>query len=175
MYIEHNCSVIKCPSIDSLIQVVLQSKPHHSFCFFPRKDPLNQHIAGTMWMALWNTLLIYQKIEKGMPVLLFLIPGWYQFSNRQSMSLQEFIVAGGYTPSYSHTDTVLSLLPGATSWTSLASLPLRLWTPRASVVGGKMRVVGGYCSYGSCSSSNSRYYYRTEVMKIFSILVLFVK
>ena len=111
--------------------------------FFQKKDPLNQHIAGTMWMALWNTLLIYQKIEKHMPVPLFLIPGWYQFSNRQSMSLQEFIVAGGSIPSYSRTDTVLSLLPGATSWTSIASLPLRLWSPRASVVGGKMRVVGG--------------------------------
>ena len=37
MYIEHNCSVIKRPSIDSLIQVVLQSKPHHLFCFFLQK------------------------------------------------------------------------------------------------------------------------------------------
>ena len=135
---------------------------------------LNQYNTGTMWMALWNTLLIYQRIEKHIPVLLFLIPGWYQFSNKQSMSLQEFIVAGGWTPSYSHTVTVLSLLPGATSWTSLESLPLSLWTPRASVVGGKMRVVGGYCSSSSCSTS-SYSYYRAEVMKNCSILVLFVK
>ena len=90
------------------------------------------------------------------------------------MSLQEFIVAGGRTPTYGYTDTVLSLLPGATSWTSLASLPQRLWVPRASVVGGKMRVVGGYCSSSSCSTS-SYSYYRTEVMKNCSILVLFVK
>ena len=145
-----------------------------SFVFFLQKNQLNQHIAGTMWMALWNTWLIYHRIEKHIPVLLCLTLGWYQFSNRQSMSLQEFIVAGGWTPSYGHTDTVLSLLPGATSWTSLASLPLRLWTPRASVVGGKMRVVGGYCTTGSCGSSSSLYH-RAEVMKNCSILVLLVK
>ena len=55
--------------------------------------------------------------------------------------LQEYIVAGGYAGS--HTDSVLSLLPGASSWTTLASLPHTVYQGRASVVGGNMRVAGG--------------------------------
>ena len=55
--------------------------------------------------------------------------------------LQEYIVAGGYTGSY--TDSVLSLLPGASSWTTLASLPHTVYQGRASLVGGNMRLAGG--------------------------------
>ena len=55
--------------------------------------------------------------------------------------LQEYIVAGGHTDSY--TDSVLSLLPGASSWTTLASLPRTVYQGRASLVGGNMRVAGG--------------------------------
>ena len=55
--------------------------------------------------------------------------------------VQEYIVAGGYIGSY--TDSVLSLLPGASSWTTLASLPRTVYQGRASVVGGNMRVAGG--------------------------------
>ena len=53
--------------------------------------------------------------------------------------VQEYIVAGG-----SYTDSVLSLLPGASSWTTLASLPRTVYQGRASLVGGNMRVAGGY-------------------------------
>ena len=35
------------------------------------------------------------------------------------------------------------LLPGASSWTTLASLPRTVYQGRASLVGGNMRVVGG--------------------------------
>ena len=56
---------------------------------------------------------------------------------------QAFIVAGGSDTS-KPISSVLTLLPGAPSWTTLASLPRRLQSARASVVGGKMRVTGGW-------------------------------
>ena len=55
--------------------------------------------------------------------------------------VQEYIVAGGRTGS--DTDSVLSLLPGASSWTTLASLPRTVYEGQASLVGGNMRVAGG--------------------------------
>ena len=59
--------------------------------------------------------------------------------------LQEYIVAGGSTGS--STLSVLSLPPGASSWTTLdASLPHNVYTGRASLVGGNVRVVGGSSS-----------------------------
>ena len=58
--------------------------------------------------------------------------------------LQEYIVAGGSTGS--STRSVLSLLPGASSWTTLASLLHNVYTGRASLVGGNVRVVGGSSS-----------------------------
>ena len=56
--------------------------------------------------------------------------------------LQEYIVAGGSDGSV-HLDSVLSLLPGASSWTTLASLPHPAYQGRASLVGGNMRLAGG--------------------------------
>ena len=51
---------------------------------------------------------------------------------------QAFVVAGGGSSS------VLTLLPGASAWSPLASLPRGLTAARASIVaGGKMRVFGG--------------------------------
>ena len=41
------------------------------------------------------------------------------------------------------TDSVLTLLPKATAWTKIGSLPRKLYLPAASVVSGKMRLVGG--------------------------------
>ena len=58
--------------------------------------------------------------------------------------VQEYIVAGGSYTGGSYTDSVLSLLPGASSWTTLASLPHTVYQGRASLVGGNMRVAGGY-------------------------------
>ena len=73
--------------------------------------------------------------------------------------VQAFVVAGGITSDY--TSSVVTLLHGATAWTPLASLPRTLWgaqgglyRARASIVGGRIRINGGYDG-GS---------YRTEVM-----------
>ena len=68
-------------------------------------------------------------------------------------TLQAFVVAGGSDGS-NLLSSVLTLLPGATAWTPLASLPTALRGARASIVGGRLRVNGG--SDGS--------FYRSEVM-----------
>ena len=59
-------------------------------------------------------------------------------------TLQAFVVAGGYTDGDNRLSSVLTLLPGAPDWTPLASLPRALSSARASIVGGKIRVTGGY-------------------------------
>ena len=56
--------------------------------------------------------------------------------------VQAFIVAGGYTSD--RTSSVVTLLHGATTWTPLASLPRGLAYARASIVGGRIRINGGY-------------------------------
>ena len=48
-------------------------------------------------------------------------------------------MAGG-----SYTSSVLTLLPGAEDWTSIDSLPRPLRDARASIVGGRIRVTGGW-------------------------------
>ena len=63
--------------------------------------------------------------------------------------VQAFIVAGGYTSWFTssvveETSSVVTLLHGATAWTPLASLPRVLWGARASIVGGRIRINGGY-------------------------------
>ena len=78
----------------------------------------------------------------------------------QSNILQAFVVAGGWDGSSRFSSRRLSsvyiLLSGGKVWTSLASLPRVLHGARASVVGGKIRVTGGF-SEGS---------YRSEVIVI---------
>merc|ERR1712110_1216527 len=56
-----------------------------------------------------------------------------------------FVVVGGssYQNGWIYLSSVVTLLPGATAWTPLASLPRALAYARASVVGGKLRVTGG--------------------------------
>ena len=58
-------------------------------------------------------------------------------------AVQAFIVAGGFDDS-SVFSSVLTLVPGATAWTQLASLPRPLYRARASIVAGKVRVTGGF-------------------------------
>ena len=54
-------------------------------------------------------------------------------------------MAGGLiSGSGSYTSSVLTLLPGAEDWTDLASLPRPLYGAQASIVGGRLRVTGGY-------------------------------
>ena len=60
------------------------------------------------------------------------------------------VVVGGWASGY--TSSVLTRLPGAEDWTSLDSLPIRaLGGARASIVGGRLRVAGGYDGYFSRS------------------------
>ena len=71
--------------------------------------------------------------------------------------MQAFIVAGGLRGEFGEFDaSVLILLPGATAWTTIASLPHKLMRARASVVGGRMRVTGGWSGSGLLG-------YRSEV------------
>ena len=61
--------------------------------------------------------------------------------------IQAFVVAGGDDGSNKRLSSVVTLLPGATAWTPLASLPRALINARASIVaGGRLRVVGGASS-----------------------------
>ena len=64
--------------------------------------------------------------------------------------MQALLVAGGNGGS-NFLSSVLTLLPGAEDWTPLASLPRPLVGARASIVGGRLRVTGGYT--GSFSRS----------------------
>ena len=65
------------------------------------------------------------------------------------LNLQAFVVAGGthsmdtykIPPTLS---SVLTLLPGATAWTPLLSLPRTLLWAEASIVGGRIRVTAGF-------------------------------
>ena len=66
------------------------------------------------------------------------------YCNVPTHIFQAFVVAGGRKDISNILSSVLTLLPGAEAWTSLASLPRPLTAARASVVGGKIRLVGGY-------------------------------
>ena len=59
-------------------------------------------------------------------------------------TLQAFVVAGGRDDGDNRVSSVLTLLPGAPAWTPLSSLPRALDGARASIVGGKVRVTGGF-------------------------------
>ena len=61
-------------------------------------------------------------------------------------SFQAFVVAGGWDGSNNLLSSVVTLLPAATAWTPLASLPRPLEGARASIVAGRLRVVGGLSS-----------------------------
>merc|ERR1712037_404942 len=65
------------------------------------------------------------------------------------------VVAGGKARSTNYLSSVLTLLPGATAWTPLASLPRTLGYAHASIVRGQMRLTGGWYK-GS---------YRSEVLE----------
>jgi len=73
-----------------------------------------------------------------------------------------FIVAGGvdgstWVTGYNIISSVLTLLPGATAWTPLASLPRLLHGARASIVGGRIRLTGGRDGEGSFRSEVLEY------------------
>ena len=57
---------------------------------------------------------------------------------------EAFVVAVGAVKYGQWTPSVLALLPAATAWTPLASFPRRIDGARASVVGGMLRITGGF-------------------------------
>ena len=62
--------------------------------------------------------------------------------NSTHLNTQALVVAGGNVGS-TPISLVLTLLPGATAWVPLASLPRALNYVRASIVGGRLRLAGG--------------------------------
>ena len=60
-----------------------------------------------------------------------------------TFSLQALVVAGGRKDDSIFFSSVLTLLPGATAWNPLASLPRPLHFAQASLVRGRLRVNGG--------------------------------
>ena len=111
-----------------------------------------KRFADTTSVGLLRSSLDCRWIGLPMPVLLFLTLGWDLTRVRRtilkSAHLQAFIVVGGWNGS-SSLSSVETLLPGATSWTPLASLPRALRNAQASIVGGRIRVNGGRDGGGS--------------------------
>ena len=66
------------------------------------------------------------------------------FFNLCATAVQDFVVAGGLDDGLNELSSVLTLLPRATAWTELANLPRALKLARASIVGGRLRVNGGW-------------------------------
>ena len=64
---------------------------------------------------------------------------------------QAFVVTGGWDGS-NRLSSVVTLLPGATTWTPLASLPRPVSVAKASLVKGRVRLSGGYLGYLGYSS-----------------------
>ena len=73
-------------------------------------------------------------------------------------ALQAFVVAGGKDGSHNYLSSVLTLLPEAAAWTPLAPLPRYLLGAHASIVGGRLRVTGGY-DYHSRRSEVMSYHF----------------
>ena len=72
-------------------------------------------------------------------------------------TVQALVVVGGAAWQKS-LSSVLILLPGATAWTPLASLPRTLYLAQASIVGGRIRVTGGMAG-----GLGEQIWYRSEV------------
>ena len=86
-------------------------------------------------------------------------PDTISTEKRDFSNLQALVVAGGYNYDWVQISSVLTLLlPDATAWTPLASLPRTLIYAQASIVGGKLRVNGGL---------EDNFLHRTEVMEIY--------
>ena len=67
---------------------------------------------------------------------------WGEISPIHPLIVQALlVVAGGGVSGL--TSSVLTLLPGAEDWTSLASLPRPLVYAQASILGGRLRMTGG--------------------------------
>ena len=61
---------------------------------------------------------------------------------RKTVMPQAFVVVGGLSGGGSEPlDSVITLLPDASSWTELLALPTPLTGARASIVGGNIRLV----------------------------------
>ena len=68
---------------------------------------------------------------------------WGESNPAHLLNLQALVVVGGRGFD-NIVSSVVTLLPEATAWTPLASLPFSLWHAKASIVGGRIRVTGGW-------------------------------
>ena len=68
---------------------------------------------------------------------------WGESNPAHLLNLQALVVVGGRGFD-NIVSSVVTLLPEATAWTPLASLPFALWHAKASIVGGRIRVTGGW-------------------------------
>ena len=114
-----------------------------------------QRVAGTTSAVLSRSSPDCRRKDIAMPVVLFPL-GWDQSNPlRFNLCVQDFLVAGGLSDD-NILSSVLTLPLGATAWTPLSSLPRGLDRAQASIVGGRLRVNGGFLSDDG--------FYRSEVM-----------
>ena len=99
----------------------------HWFSFKRRK---NMTPSYSSWLSRWAHSCV-------MMTAILLI---HFFSLLWTMIPQAYVVVGGMETS-EPLDSVLTLLPGASSWTILVALPTLLTGARASIVGGNLRLV----------------------------------
>ena len=66
-----------------------------------------------------------------------------------TLQVPAFVVSGGFSKTLSN--LVWTLERGAEKWTSLESLPQNLYGGKASIVGGRLRITGGYSVEGYSS------------------------
>ena len=99
----------------------------HWFSFKRRKNITPSY---SSWLSRWDQSCV-------MMTAILLI---HFFSLLWTMIPQAYVVVGGMETS-EPLDSVLTLLPGASSWTILVALPTPLTGARASIVGGNLRLV----------------------------------
>ena len=90
----------------------------------------------------WGVMVIIIIIT----LILIIITTRPKFANgrhlRETVMSQAFVVVGGLSGGASEPlDSVITLLPDASSWTELLALPTPLTGARASIVGGNIRLV----------------------------------
>ena len=66
-----------------------------------------------------------------------------------TLQVPAFVVSGGFSKTLSN--LVWTLERGAEKWTSLEPLPQNLYGGKASIVGGRLRITGGYSVEGYSS------------------------
>ena len=96
-------------------------------------------IVSTAWSSYRDDVSLYDYV-----LYLFLTGARSRFISH-CIGPQAFVVAGGVSGvnGLNVLSSVLTLLPGATTWTQLASLPRGRFAAQLSTVGGNLRLIGG--------------------------------